>query len=84
MKTYTFDLRLAAATTVKARSAEEALSMVRVAFECADCNGGAWPDGNPILFEASLCQRPDIGMIDGEDVSIVTLRDWDKLKQQEV
>jgi hypothetical protein len=83
MHEYTFDIRLRASTTVKAEHGDQALEMVRAVFECADCNGGAWPNGEPVLFEASLNQRPDIGLIDGEDVSILTLRDWDELRKQE-
>lgn len=76
---YTFDLNLKASVTVKAAFAREALRMVQEAFECADCNGGAWQDGSPILFEASLSQRPDIGMIDGQNVNVSTLRDYNTL-----
>jgi hypothetical protein len=83
MREYTFDLTLKAAVTVKAENADQALAMVQTVFECADCNGGAWPNGEPVLFEASLDQRPDIGMIDGEDASIQTLREWDELREEE-
>ncbi|QSY98633.1 hypothetical protein J2J97_32535 (plasmid) [Rhizobium bangladeshense] len=83
MREYTLDLVLKAAVTVKAANADEALLMVQTVFECADCNGGAWPNGEPVLFEASLSQRPDLGMIDGEDVYITTLRQWDELRKKE-
>lgn len=83
MREYTFDIKLRAATTVKAESADLALEMVQTLFECADCNGGAWPNGEPALFEASLNERPNIGLIDGEDVAIITLKDWARLRKQE-
>jgi Zn finger protein HypA/HybF involved in hydrogenase expression len=80
---YTFDFVLRAAVTVKAENADLALEMVQAVFECADCNGGAWPNGEPVLFEASLKQRPDIGLINGEDVNIQTLRQWAELRKKE-
>lgn len=83
MRAYTFDIKLNAAVTVNAETAMKALAMVQAVFECADCNGGAWPNGEPVLFEASLRQRPDIGMIDGEDYQVQTLRDWDNLVKKE-
>jgi hypothetical protein len=51
---YAFDCTLTTALRVKARSREEAEAMIRDTFNAADCNGGAWPNGDPILFEASL------------------------------
>jgi hypothetical protein len=83
MREYTFDIKLRAATTIKAENADQALDIVREVFECADCNGGLWPNGDPVLFEASLNERPCIGLIDGEDVPIITLNDWARLRKQE-
>lgn len=83
MREYTFDIHLQAAVTVKAGTGSEALRMVQAVFECADCNGGTWPNGDPVLFEASLSQRPDIGLIDGQVREVTTLRDWDQLQKQE-
>lgn len=83
MPTYTFDMHLKAAVTVNGSTADEALAMLEKAMDSANCNGGSWPSGEPILFEASLDQRPSIGLIDGEDASIVTLHDWQELRVRE-
>jgi hypothetical protein len=66
MKEYLFDVALAAAVRIKAKSADEAREMLKKAFDCADCNGGAWPNGDPILFEASL-DEPDLANIGPAD-----------------
>lgn len=68
---YTFDVRLRACIRVKASSAPEAAAMLCKHMDAADCNAGAWPDGNPIIFEASLLRPirlPSLIEIDGEAV----------------
>jgi len=68
LKAYTFDVKMFAAIRVKAESEDAARELVRENLECADCNGGAWPDGSPILFEASVdddelpCLRRVLGL----------------------
>lgn len=69
IKEYGFDVKLFAVIRVKAASEEDAR---RILSECAggmDCNGGAWPDGNPILFNASIDGESDLIEIDGEDAA---------------
>lgn len=51
---YAFDCTLTTALRVKAKSREEAEAIIRDKMNAADCNGGAWPNGDPILFEASI------------------------------
>lgn len=80
-RAYTLDIVLKASVTVQAASADEAMRQVQTVFECADCNGGAWRDGSPVLFEASLAERPSVGMIDGDVVQGQTLRDLDHLRE---
>jgi len=70
MHEYLFDVKLFAAVRVKAASEKEARAMLRKAFDCADCNAGAWPNGDPITFEASQ-DDPDedtLVEIDGENI----------------
>lgn len=69
MKLYTFDTTLTATFTLQAKSEEQARQFLTETLDCADCNGGLWPDGNPILFEASLAG----------DVSFVSTNDDDCL-----
>lgn len=54
MHEYLFDVKLFASVRVKAKTEEEARKHLKVAFDCANCNGGAWPNGDPVIFEASL------------------------------
>jgi len=63
---YTFDVKLFATIRVRAKTATEARNLLDRHMRCADCNGGAWPDGSPILFEASPDGEPDLIEIDGE------------------
>jgi hypothetical protein len=67
LREYAFDVKLFAAIRVKAHSAAEARATLRDNLDCADCNGGAWPDGSPILFEATVDDdEPYLYEIDGE------------------
>jgi hypothetical protein len=63
MKSFTFDIKLFVALTVKAETEQEALNMILDNVQCADCNLGAWPDGTPILAEASV-GRDEIELVD--------------------
>lgn len=54
MTEFLFDIQLFASIRVKAESEAEARAMLRAELACADCNLGAWPDGSPILCEASI------------------------------
>jgi hypothetical protein len=63
MKEFTFDIKLFAAITVKAETEKEAFEMLLEHTECADCNLGTWPDGTPILAEASV-ERDEIELVE--------------------
>ncbi|WP_420213369.1 hypothetical protein ACN8ZM_39810 (plasmid) [Burkholderia aenigmatica] len=66
---FAFDSTVAIAIRVKAKSRQEAEERIREAFCAADCNGGAWPNGDPITFEASVNNAPLLMFqVDGEDV----------------
>ena len=68
---YGFDVMLKAAIRVRASSPDQAIAMLHSALDSADCNAGAWPNGDPVLFEASTAPdtAPVLYSIDGEDVS---------------
>lgn len=65
---YAFDVKLLASIRVKASSEAEARVMLKEAFDCADTNFGAWPNGDPILAEASTDGDADLYEIDGTPV----------------
>lgn len=69
MKSLTFDMNLTTSITVDFDDVETAQKYLVEHMQVMDCNGGAWPDGSPILFEASLNERPTLAMIDGEDAT---------------
>jgi hypothetical protein len=54
MHEYLFDVKFSAKVSVKADSFLEARQMLNAKFQEANCNGGAWDDENPILFEATI------------------------------
>jgi hypothetical protein len=63
---YAFDVKLLAAIRVKAASEQEAREKLAEHLQCADTNFGAWPDGSPILAEASIDGEADLYEVDGE------------------
>ena len=65
MNEYLFDIKLLAAIRVNAISEREARAMIFQALDCATVNAGAWVDGRPILFEASLDGDLDLIEING-------------------
>lgn len=67
---YTFDVKLFAVIRVRAASESEARKMLTAALDAADANFGAWPDGSPILAEASLDHdgHDELIEVDGEAV----------------
>ena len=83
MKKYTFSIKLSASIEVEAATAAEALEMLKASSGTMDCNGGAWPDGSPILFEASLIERPDLKMAGDKRCNVVTLLDWHEFNAME-
>ncbi len=62
---FTFDVKLFSTIRVKAESEDEARAMLEEALSCADANFGAWPDGTPILAEASMDGEADL--VDGDE-----------------
>jgi len=62
---FLFDVKLFASIRLKARNRKEAEKVLRDALDCASCNAGAWPDGNPIVFEASIDGELDLVEVDG-------------------
>lgn len=64
---FLFDVKLFAAIRVTAASEAEARQKLAGALDCADTNFGAWPDGTPILAEASMDGDADLQEVDGED-----------------
>lgn len=65
---YKFDIKMFAVVTVEASSEAEAKLLVEESLSCADANFGAWPNGDPILGEASIEGDPDLLEINGEAV----------------
>lgn len=66
---YLFDIKLFASLRVKAESVVEARKLLASVLDCAEVNCGEWPDGSPIVGEASLDDDdPDLIEIDGEAV----------------
>jgi len=67
---YAFDCTLTAAIRVKARTREQADAILRDVLNAADCNGGVWPNGVPVLFEASLNDsKPVLSEVNGVPVN---------------
>jgi hypothetical protein len=55
MSNFLFDLECKVAVRVDASSRRKAYEMIAEALECADANLGAWPNGDPITAELSMC-----------------------------
>lgn len=64
---YLFDVKLFASIRVRASNLETARAMLDEALGCANANLGAWPNGDPILCEASADGEADLIEVDGED-----------------
>lgn len=65
MNTYTFDAKFFATITIDAASQAEAEATIRDLLDCASCNAGEWPNGDPILLDMSLDGDLDL-ITDGE------------------
>ena len=63
---YLFDIKLFASLRVKATSEAKARQLLKTALDCATINCGAWPNGEPIVGEASEDGEADLMEIDGE------------------
>jgi hypothetical protein len=73
---YAFDCTLRAAIRVKGTSREQAETCLRESMDAADCNGGAWPNGDPILFEASVADGElALYELDGQPVEEAAVSD---------
>ncbi|MGV1944855.1 MULTISPECIES: hypothetical protein [unclassified Agrobacterium] len=70
MKEYLFDVKLFAAIRVKAENEAQARQMLNAAFDCADCNAGAWPNGDPITFEASQDEPENDELVEVDGVAV--------------
>lgn len=74
IREYGFDVVLLATIRVKASSEHQARQMLAEKLDTADCNAGAWDDGQPITFEASVAgeRLPNdpvrLYAIDGEEI----------------
>lgn len=65
---YAFDIKLLSSVRVKATSLHEARVKIRKVFDVANCTGGAWDDGSPVHFAATIDGDLDLLQIDGVDV----------------
>lgn len=68
MSEYAFDIRLMATVRVNATTERAARALVRAHLGAADVNAGAWPNGDPILFEAFADDDLDLLEVDGVEV----------------
>lgn len=69
MGEYVFGVWLFSTIRVNADSEEQAHRLLREHINCADANFGAWPNGDPILAEASVADdHPELIEIDGDAV----------------
>ena len=57
---YEFDVKLFAAIRVKAETEKEARSILTSLLDAASVSAGAWPDGSPAVFEASVDGEADL------------------------
>ncbi|MEN3374406.1 hypothetical protein [Dechloromonas sp. ZS-1] len=65
---YLFDLKLMASIRIKAKTQAEAEATIRDILDASSCNAGLWPDGSPVLFEASIDGNLDLIEVDGNPV----------------
>lgn len=54
MKTYTFDVTMSASISIEANSKAEAEATIRDCLGGTSVNAGAWPNGDPIVFEPCI------------------------------
>jgi hypothetical protein len=66
MPEYAFDATVRIAVRVNAPTEQDARVLLDLHLDCADANFGAWPNGHPIVAEASLWERPRVYEIDQE------------------
>lgn len=68
-KEFAFDVKLFATIRVRAKNVGTARRLLRENIDCASANFGAWPNGDPIIAEASIDDdHPELIEIDGDAV----------------
>lgn len=73
MTDYAFDLKLDVALRVKADTFEDAVRLLKEKLDCAEANFGSWPNGDPIVAEATLNGSVIKNMlfeVDGEEPTV--------------
>lgn len=60
MNNFLFDVKIFAAIRVTARNEHEARAILAGVLNCADANFGSFPDGSPVLGEASMDGEPEL------------------------
>ncbi|VWC80482.1 hypothetical protein BLA39750_01162 [Burkholderia lata] len=79
---FAFDCSLSATIRVRAGSLEIAQANLREAMATASCNAGAWPNGDPILFEAGLSiSTVVLSELDGEPIAASVPADVDPYRR---
>lgn len=66
MRSFLFDVKLFASVRVEADDEAEARRMLADVMDCASVNAGAWPNGDPVLIEAS--QDGDADLVEVEEI----------------
>lgn len=69
MNEYLFDVKLFASVRVQADTEKEARRLLADALDAANINAGAWPNGDPVVFEASQGGEPDLMEVEAIDGS---------------
>ena len=78
---YAFDVTLKAAIRVKASDQAQAIALLEAVLDAAQCNGGMWPNGDPVLFEASLAGGIDQQLVEAQEK--LPQIDFDELADEE-
>lgn len=70
MHEYGFDLMLKTAIRIKAASPEQAQQLLLEVFDAATCKAGVWPNGETVVFEASVSEHEQMSLfsVDGAEV----------------
>lgn len=68
MPEFLFDVKLFASVRVQAETEAEGRRLLAETLDCATINAGSWPNGEPIVAEASADGAADLLEIDGAAV----------------
>lgn len=71
MHEYFFDLDLRTCLRVHAKSEAEARKIIERTLDCVDANLGSWPNGDPIVTEASLKDPATIELVEIDGKAVV-------------